>query len=76
MAPFAFVRRWFLTTAWLADQGNGAVQAGEATGTAAIAGIHIDVDAVGCGLDRLLGTGIFTEQAVEALTGLTGKPQP
>lgn len=71
MAPFAFVRRWFLATAWLADQGDGAVQAGEATGTAAIAGIHVDVDAVGGGLDRLLRAGIFTEQAVEALPCLT-----
>lgn len=71
MAPFAFVRRWFLTTARLADQGDGAVQTGEAAGTTAIAGIHIDVDAISSGLDCLLGAGIFTEQAVEALPGLT-----
>ncbi len=55
----------------LADQGDGAVQTGEAAGAAAIAGIHVDVDAIGCGLDCLLGAGIFTEQAVESLTGLT-----
>ena len=54
MAPFAFVSRWFLATARLADQGDGAVQTGEAAGTAAIAGIHIDVDAIGGGLDRLV----------------------
>ncbi len=60
----------------LADQGDGAVQTGEATGTAAIAGIHVDVDAIGSGLDCLLGAGIFTEQAVEALAGLTACLDP
>jgi hypothetical protein len=43
------------------------VQAGEA-GAAAIAGRHVDGHSLAADLDRLLGAGIFTQQAVVALT--------
>jgi hypothetical protein len=44
------------------------VQAGEAASAAAIAGGHVDGHSLAADLDRLLGAGIFTQQAVVALT--------
>ncbi|CAJ1772124.1 hypothetical protein LMCDFJHI_02679 [Aeromonas salmonicida] len=55
------------------DQGDGAVQAGETAGTAAITRRHVDAHPIAGSLDRLLGTGIFTQQAVEALSCLTAR---
>ena len=60
----------------LVDQGDGAVQAGEAAGAATVAGRHVDAHPLAAGLDRLLGAGILAQQAVEALTGLTARLYP
>ena len=37
------------------DQGDGAVQAGEAAGATAVAGGHVDTHPLAADLDRLLG---------------------
>ncbi len=57
----------------LGHKGDGSVQTGEATCAAAIAGGHVDGHSLAADLDRLLGAGIFAQQAVVALTGLAAR---
>ena len=60
----------------LGHKGDGSVQTGEAASAAAIAGGHVDGHSLAADLDRLLGAGIFAQQAVVALTGLAARLYP